>query len=273
MLARWTWRLRPWQALALAPLWVALTSLTEYFLILPWLQPKLAMQTPYWINLLVHIGSAPAYPLFFLWRRLVAGRGWSHAGFGRAWAVVLAGILAVFAFGGLLTATGREPVWPFNTAASQAADQAYLRSMAAHHQAGAALARLAAERAERDDLRALGQLMAAEQQAELEQMANLWWNWYGGDLPAPTPAEQATLPGLPPAEALTELAQLEGRVFEARFLTLMIAHHQDAITLATDAIARTRDPRLILFADNVRHPQRKQLQALEDRRQGVAPER
>ena len=32
--------------------------------------------------------------------------------------------------------------------------------------------------------------------------------------------------------------------------------------MATDAIARTRDPRLMMFADNVRHPQRIQVTRL-----------
>ena len=33
--------------------------------------------------------------------------------------------------------------------------------------------------------------------------------------------------------------------------------------MATEAIGRTRDPRLILFADNVRRPQRMQVKLME----------
>ena len=44
----------------------------------------------------------------------------------------------------------------------------------------------------------------------------------------------------------------------------MLAHHRGAIAMSTDAIDRTRDPRMVMFADNVRHPQRVQAARMEE---------
>ena len=43
---RWTLRMRPITVLTLAPFWAAATAAAEYWLLLPWLQPLLRMQTP-----------------------------------------------------------------------------------------------------------------------------------------------------------------------------------------------------------------------------------
>jgi len=58
VLAPFTWRFHPAQLLAIAPLWALTTAAVEYWLILPWLQPLLIMQTPFWIAAAVHLSSA-----------------------------------------------------------------------------------------------------------------------------------------------------------------------------------------------------------------------
>ena len=78
------------------------------------------------------------------------------------------------------------------------------------------------------------------------------------------------MPGVPPPGALEELRQLHGRAFEERFFTLMLPHHRGAVQMATGAIDRTRDPRLILFAHNVRHTQRIQITQMAALRHVVA---
>jgi hypothetical protein len=54
--------------------WAALTAAIEYYLILPWLQPLLREQVPYWTALSVHISSGLAYPLYFWWRGHLDGQ-------------------------------------------------------------------------------------------------------------------------------------------------------------------------------------------------------
>jgi uncharacterized protein (DUF305 family) len=131
----------------------------------------------------------------------------------------------------------------------RAYDHSFMRRMTAHHQIGIQLAQLAAEKAEHEELRVLGRLMVAEQQAEIGVLRDWWRSWSGGDVPPPSPEEHATMPGMPPPSALEALAGLSSQAFEARFLDLMIRHHRGAVLMANEAWAQAGDRRLALFAD------------------------
>ena len=152
----------------------------------------------------------------------------------------------------------------------RAHQQSFLRRMAAHYEIGAELARLAAEKAEQDELRVLGRMMVAEQTAEIEIMRRWWRSWYAGDLPPPTPEEHAAMPGMPPPGTIEELAGLSGRAFEERFFAVMLPHHQGAVDIAQDAWHQAVDPRLRLFAYQVRHRQRGQIDRMKAMRRSLA---
>jgi hypothetical protein len=162
--ARWTWRLPPAGLLAIAPFWAIATSAAEYYSILPWLQPLLIMQTPYWIALGVHMASAAAYPLFYWVRKWVLPYyPPNYAGFGRRIGVVLASVLVSLVSVEVLCGLRLEPYFPLlGGAQARAFDQSFERSMTVHHVLGVELAQLAATKAERDELRMLGRLMFAE---------------------------------------------------------------------------------------------------------------
>jgi hypothetical protein len=118
----------------------------------------------------------------------------------------------------------------------------------------------------------LGRLMIAEQQAEIESQKRWWTSWFGGELPPPTPEEQATMLGMPPPGTLEQLATLSGPAFERRFLDVMIVHHEGAIEMANEAWARAADPRLRLFADQIRHPQVIQVERMQRLRRATPPQ-
>lgn len=258
-LARWTTRLQPRALLAVAPFWALLTAATEYFAILPWLQPLLIMQTPFWVALLVHTSSAAAYPAYYLARRwLRAPRAGIHLTFGRRWMAAIGGLLMLLVLLEGAGAAGIEPRWPLADAAGTAFDQAFLRQMAWHHASGITLAQLAADKAQRDDLRTIGRLMVAEERSERDTMLRWWRVWFGGELPPPTPEEMAAMPGMPPQAALDDLARLTGPAFDARIITLLTQHHESGIALADAAWSKGGDPRIRLFADQLRHPMRLQ---------------
>jgi len=182
------------------------TSAAEYYLILPWLQPLVTMQTPYWIPLGVHLSSTAAYPLFPWLRARDLGREGEDSAFARRMAAALGGVLVLLAALEALARTGRELRWPFAGPQARAFDRAFMRRMTAHHEVGIALARLAAKKAVRDELRTLGRLMVAEQRAEIDTLQRWWRGWFTGDLSAPTPEEHAAMPGMPPPGAVEELA-------------------------------------------------------------------
>ena len=259
--ARLTWQLRPVELLLAAPFWALATEAAEYHVFLPWLQPLVLIQTPFWIGLTVHLASGAAYPLFYWIRKRFVGPGAAeHVGFGRGMALVLAGILVLAIGSAALHQLRREPYLPlFGGPQAKSFDQSFFRMMSAHHQVGVELSQLAADRAVSKDVQVLGRLMVAEQQAEIEAQQRWWQSWFGGVLPPPSPEEHAMMPGMLPSGALEQLATLSGSDFDQRFLDLMIRHHEGAVQMSDQAWSRAGDLRLRIFAIQIRHAQTRQI--------------
>jgi uncharacterized protein (DUF305 family) len=269
--SRWTLRIRPATLLALTLPWAALTAAIEYYVILPWLQPLVIMQTPYWLGLTVHLSSGMAY-LSFLWLRKPLLGIDEAAAFGRRATAALTGALVALALVAALGESGREPPWPLAGEQARAFDGSFMRSMAHHHAVGAEMARLAAEGSDSDEVRTLGRLMVGSQLAEIDRLRVWWRSWYGGELPMPSLAEHAAMPGMPPAGDFDELRGLRGPALEARFIELMTLHHRGAIQMSDEACERAGDPRLCIFAEQVRYAQSRQIERMTALRDGRATE-
>jgi uncharacterized protein (DUF305 family) len=130
-----------------------------------------------------------------------------------------------------------------------------MRRMAAHHEQGISLARLAAERAEDMHLRRLARLMAAQQKGDNAIFAQWWRSWYGGELPGSTREDRA-MPGMLAAADVQRLDEAAGASFDRLFVRLMTAHHEGAVAMADEAMRRAGDPRLRIMAHAIRHGQR-----------------
>ncbi len=239
--------------------WAVLTSFIEYYLILPWLQPLVPRNVPFWTALSVHLISGAVYAEYPWVREVITGRPSRRAAASRKVAVALAGGAGILGVLTPLSRSGHEVVWPFLTSEGKTFDREFLRNMTAHHQVGVRLSLLAADKAIDDELRMLGRLMAAQQEAEIRIMAQWWCGWYGGEIPPLTPEEVAQMPGMPHPAAVDALEDLSGMAFQERFLTLMIPHHEGAVLMASDAIHHAGDPRLRIFGDSIRHTQRNQI--------------
>lgn len=242
--------------------WAVLTSAIEYYLILPWLQPVLRMQVPYWTALTVHLSSGAAYPLFFLMRERAGDATKGEVQLGRATAYLLGGALGAASTLALLAQAGYElPPWRTRTAPE--ANRRFLRHMTWHHEVGARLSRMAITKAAHEELRMLGRLMLAEHETELDAMRAWWQSWYAEEMAPLTAEERMHMAGMPPPEAVDHLEHLSGVSFERQFLPMMIDHHKGAIKMA-DAVWRQRgDPCVLLLADSIRHAQRGQIARME----------
>lgn len=258
-LARWTRRLPPSALVAVAPAWATASSAFEYYVALPRIQPWLRMQTPYWIGLLVHLASAAAYPAHYLVRRQNPASANERA-FGQRTLVLLAGAVGAMAVPAALGAARRELSWP---AGDRCADREFLRHMTHHHEVGVRLADLAVTRSPQPDIRALGRLMAAEQEAQIDAMADWWASWFGGPVPPVGPAEAARIPGMPSSDEIGRLGAVTGKAFDRDFAVVMGRHHAGAISLAEDAIGNVVDPRARLLAAQIKHAQVGQKALLE----------
>lgn len=123
-------------------------------------------------------------------------------------------------------------------AAHNDADTEFAQMMIVHHEGAVEMAELAIEKADSDEVRSLGERIAAAQQPEIDLMSG-WLEAWGEE--APDDADMGAMDhgdmemdGLDQEEVMAELGDLDGADFDQRFLELMVDHHQGAIDMAEE---------------------------------------
>ncbi|WP_059007660.1 DUF305 domain-containing protein [Streptomyces specialis] len=134
-----------------------------------------------------------------------------------------------------------------------AADFAFARMMIEHHEQALVMTDLAALHAEDEAVVSLAERVAAEQGPEIDAM-NAWLVRNAG-----APADDGghgthapdDMPGMATGEQLAELSAARSAAFDALFLDLMIAHHEGALTMASEALAGGGDMTVRQMADDM----------------------
>jgi uncharacterized protein (DUF305 family) len=129
------------------------------------------------------------------------------------------------------------------------ADVGYARMMIAHHEQALEMTELAPDRAESAKLKALAERITAAQGPEIGSMRG-WLKEHGEDEKADG-HEHAAMPGMATEAQLKKLRAARGKAFDQLFLTLMITHHEGAITMATDVKSQGNNVRIEEMADDV----------------------
>jgi uncharacterized protein (DUF305 family) len=138
----------------------------------------------------------------------------------------------------------------------------YLRAMIVHHEQAVEMTALAPERAANSKVRALSDRIGAAQGPEIGAMRG-WLATHGLDEHAGHGAhDHAAMPGMATPEQMAQLAASRGADFDRLFLQLMIAHHEGAVTMATDLLARGRDEQVHAMAQDVLATQRDEIDTM-----------
>lgn len=117
------------------------------------------------------------------------------------------------------------------------ADLAYVQMMIPHHQQALVMTDLAKRYADSGQVGRLAGRIAAAQRPEIGAMKG-WLSSHGGDHEAGGhPHHDGEMPGMATAAELDRLRAARGARFDALFLRLMIAHHQGAVFMATEALS------------------------------------
>lgn len=143
-------------------------------------------------------------------------------------------------------------------------DTTFVRMMIVHHAQAVEMARLAPERAGGTGLRALAARIGAAQAPELA-----WLERWLADrrLPGTDPGhDHSTMPGMQAPADLTALAASRGAAFDARFVTMMTAHHRGAIRMAGDVLAGGTDQTLREMANEMAVEQGSEIRRMEQLR-------
>ncbi|WP_200302056.1 DUF305 domain-containing protein [Streptomyces adelaidensis] len=142
------------------------------------------------------------------------------------------------------------------------ADFDYTRMMIEHHTQALEMTELAPERAKSTQVKRIAERIAAAQKPEIAAMEG-WLKTNDGDK-QDTSHDHETMPGMATSAQLKELGALRGKKFDDLFLTLMITHHEGAITMATDVKAQGNNILVEEMADDVIAQQATEISRMRD---------
>ncbi|MFI1725144.1 DUF305 domain-containing protein [Streptomyces sp. NPDC020489] len=142
------------------------------------------------------------------------------------------------------------------------ADVSYARMMIAHHAQALDMTELVPKRAESAKVRKLAERIAAAQGPEIASMKS-WLKTHHKDTDSGE-HDHASMPGMATEAQLKDLRAARGEDFDRLFLTLMITHHEGAITMATEVKGQGNNIRIEEMADDVVAQQTAEISRMRD---------
>jgi uncharacterized protein (DUF305 family) len=164
-------------------------------------------------------------------------------------------------------------------------DVRFMQDMIPHHNQAVQMSALVPERTNMPELKEIAGRIDASQADEIEFMQG-WLRERGENVPDPTHhhAMHMTheMAGMATPEQMAELAAARDTEFDRLFLTLMIAHHEGALTMVEDLLEQpgsAYDPVLLDFTSDIVEDQTSEIERMNallvglstDPRAGLAP--
>jgi uncharacterized protein (DUF305 family) len=129
------------------------------------------------------------------------------------------------------------------------ADLSYVTRMIEHHRQALVMAELATGHAGAAKVKSLAGRIKAAQGPEIATM-QAWLDTNGGTGHS-AHHSHGEMPGMATDEQLAALREADGAAFDRLFLTLMITHHQGAVTMATEVLSGGRNVQVEEWANEV----------------------
>ncbi len=148
------------------------------------------------------------------------------------------------------------------------ADVRFMTDMIPHHHQALEMAQLVADRTNTQELLDIAGRINASQSDEIEFMQG-WLRDRGEPVPDPTAHHSMhtshMMAGMATAEQMAELAGAEGTAFDRLFLTLMIRHHEGAVSMVDELLEQpgsAYDPVLFEFTGDVVNDQEAEIEKM-----------
>jgi uncharacterized protein (DUF305 family) len=131
-------------------------------------------------------------------------------------------------------------------------DVTFSADMIDHHRQAVQMAMLAPKRTTTKAVLTLAKAIEAAQGPEITMMSG-WLTSWGKPVPEDMSGMDmgGSMPGMMSMADLDKLAKAKGAAFDKQFLTMMIAHHEGAITMARTQIGKGRSPQAVAMARKV----------------------
>lgn len=142
------------------------------------------------------------------------------------------------------------------------ADKTFAQSMVPHHEQAVDMAELALEdgRDTSPEVRDLATRVDAAQDPEIEQMNGWLEEW---DTQGAAHDDHAGMDGMMSGAQMTELEQASGSAFDELWLTLMIEHHEGAVTMAENVLTEGSDADVAALAQEILDAQQAEITQME----------
>ena len=138
----------------------------------------------------------------------------------------------------------------------------FIEQMIPHHDDAIAMAELALDRAEHDEVRALARDIIRTQSAENDLMRQWYRAWFGSQVPDPD--ERLGMMGGGMMSGMTDISELEdAEDFDRAFIEQMIPHHAMGIMMARMAEARTLSPELRELTQSIIRTQSDEIEMMQ----------
>jgi uncharacterized protein (DUF305 family) len=143
-------------------------------------------------------------------------------------------------------------------------DKAFIDAMVPHHQGAIAMAEVALDNAEHEEIKELSRNIISSQQAEIEELKAIKKEEFGTSN-VPMEMSQEQMRGMVMMMDPQQLANREP--FDKAFIDAMIPHHQSAIEMSRVALENSDNPRIKELAENIISAQQEEIEQMKQWRQ------
>jgi uncharacterized protein (DUF305 family) len=155
-------------------------------------------------------------------------------------------------------------------------DVRFMQDMIPHHQQAVEMSALVSERTNNQNLVDIAGRIDASQADEIEFMRG-WLSSRGEEVPS-AHAHHGThmsheMMGMATPEQMAQLAASQGTDFDQLFLTLMVTHHEGAVTMVNDLLGQpgsAYDPVLFEFVNDIVNDQTAEIERMNDMLAGLS---
>ena len=156
-----------------------------------------------------------------------------------------------------------------NSMVASTMDAHFIEQMIPHHEDAITMAKLALEKAKREEIKTLAQNIIDSQSKEIDQMKSWYKDWFGRDLP--TGKQVMGRHGMLETSGMhmgmmgnqTDVTRLENEDdFDRAFIEEMIPHHQMAVMMASMLKNGTNRKEMRKLADDIVSAQTKEIDSM-----------